>query len=200
MNETSTLKDLTKLQLVTKATLALELLKKNGKSIPEGMAFLSAHRLQHSGILYEVDTHLSATWFNEPANQSGFLTHFRHDLIIKDRTFQTLLENIPVAFDPNSPVCITEIELKAGFKENEITKARYIKPIAQRNPGQRTAHAIFTFKSKTTENQAIRFSLTIEGRKVFGRKLIQEPTHCLKCHSIGSNHMAADCPQELDAL
>ncbi|KAG1807483.1 uncharacterized protein BJ212DRAFT_1281884, partial [Suillus subaureus] len=68
----------------------------------------------------------------------------------------------------------------------------------QRNPGQCTAHTIFTFKTKTAANQAIRFSLTIEGRKVFGRKLIQEPTCCLKCHAIRGNHMAADCPQELD--
>lgn len=124
--------------------------------------------------------------------------HFGHDLIIKDRTYQTLLKNIPVVFDPNSPVCIAEIELKAGFKLDEITKARYIKPIARRTPGQRTAHAIFTFKSKNAANQAIRFGLTIEGRKVFGRKLIQEPTHCLKCHAIGGSHMAADCPQELN--
>lgn len=68
MNETSTLKDLTELQLVTKAMLALKLLKKNGKTIPEGMAFLSARRLKHGGVLYEVDTHLSAIWINEPAN------------------------------------------------------------------------------------------------------------------------------------
>ncbi|KAG2346984.1 hypothetical protein BDR05DRAFT_877294 [Suillus weaverae] len=110
--------------------LALELLEKNGKTLLEGMTFLSARRLQHSGVLYKVNSHLSATWINEPANHSSFLTHFGHDLVIKDQTYQTLLENIPVTFDPNSPVCVAEIELKAGLKPNEITKARYIKPIA----------------------------------------------------------------------
>ncbi|KAG2346983.1 hypothetical protein BDR05DRAFT_877374, partial [Suillus weaverae] len=53
-------------------------------------------------------------------------------------------------------------------------------------------------RTKTAANQAIRFGLTIEGRKVFGHKLIQEPIRCLKCHTIRGNHMAADCPQELD--
>jgi hypothetical protein len=53
-----------------------------------------------------------------------------------------------------------------------------------------------TFNPKEGANQAIKFGLTIEGKKVYGRKLIPEPTRCLKCHSFENTHMAAECPQE----
>ncbi|KAG2127209.1 hypothetical protein DEU56DRAFT_720344, partial [Suillus clintonianus] len=69
----------------------------------------------------------------------------------------------------------------------------------RRNPGQRTAHVIFTFSTKEGANQAIRFGLSVEGKKVYGRKLIQEPTRCLKCHSFDGGHVAANCPQEQDS-
>ncbi|KAG2742526.1 hypothetical protein P692DRAFT_201670406, partial [Suillus brevipes Sb2] len=63
---------------------------------------------------------------------------------------------------------------------------------------QRTAHVTLTLKSKNAANQIIRFGISIEGKKVYGRKLLPEPTRCLKCHVFNSGHIAADCPQEHD--
>ncbi|KIK37782.1 hypothetical protein CY34DRAFT_34822, partial [Suillus luteus UH-Slu-Lm8-n1] len=47
-------------------------------------------------------------------------------------------------------------------------------------------------------NQAIKFGLSIAGKKVYGRKLLPEPTRCLKCQSFDGNHVAAECPQTHD--
>ncbi|KAG1844474.1 hypothetical protein F4604DRAFT_1596142, partial [Suillus subluteus] len=93
---------------------------------------------------------------------------------------------------------IDDVEKKAGLKPKSICKARYIKPIARHNPGQRTAHAIFTFSTKEGANHTIKFGLAVAGKKVYGRKLIQEPTRCLKCQSFNSTHVAAKCLQEHD--
>ncbi|KAG1796594.1 uncharacterized protein BJ212DRAFT_1235519, partial [Suillus subaureus] len=60
------------------------------------------------------------------------------------------------------------------------------------------AHAIFTFNKREGANHAIKFGLLVDSKKVYGRKLIQEPTRCLKCHSFDSAHVAANCPQEQD--
>ncbi|KAG2153358.1 hypothetical protein DEU56DRAFT_726959 [Suillus clintonianus] len=195
----NTLRDLTEAQLVAKATLAIELMTKDDNNIPEGMVFLSARRLPHGGALYELNSAESARWFDNPANRSKFLEHFGIEVMIKDRSYHVIVENVPISFIPDNYAALAEVEKKAGLKPKAIIKARYIKPIARRNPGQRTAHVIFTFSAKEGANQAIRFGLSVEGKKVYGRKLIQEPTRCLKCHSYEGTHVAATCPQEHDS-
>ncbi|KAG2739811.1 hypothetical protein P692DRAFT_201661418, partial [Suillus brevipes Sb2] len=158
----------------------------------------SARRLPHGGILYELNSKSAAEWFNTPANRSNFLEHFASNVTIKERSFHVLMENVPVTFVPDNPAAIADIENKAGFKSRTISKARFIKPIARRQPNQRTAHTIITFSSKANANQAIKDGLVIAGKKVYGRKLLPEPTRCLKCHSFEGGHIAAECPQEND--
>jgi len=158
----------------------------------------SARHLPHGGILYEIESAESARWFEIPANRSKFLTKFGNDVTIKDRTYNIIVENVPVAYNPESPNINADIEKKGGLKQGAIVKAKWIKPIARRIPNQRTAHAIISLKSKESANQILRFGLSIEGKKVYGRKLLTEPTRCLKCHSFDGSHVAAECPQEHD--
>jgi gas vesicle protein len=197
----NSLKDLTEAQLVAKANMAIELITKgneDSEDTTKKIAFLSARRLPHGGILYELDSAESAQWFSNPANKSKFLEHFGVEVVIKERSFHVLVENIPISFVPDNHAAIDDVEKKAGLKPKTISRARYIKPIARRTPGQRTAHAIFTFSTKEAANQAIKFGLAVAGKKVYGRKLIQEPTRCLKCQSFDGAHVAAECPQEHD--
>ncbi|KAG2742527.1 hypothetical protein P692DRAFT_20673938, partial [Suillus brevipes Sb2] len=58
--EANDLKDLTEVQLVAKAELALELMSKAGIELPENIAILSARKLPHGGILYELNAATSA--------------------------------------------------------------------------------------------------------------------------------------------
>ncbi|KIK34520.1 hypothetical protein CY34DRAFT_17663 [Suillus luteus UH-Slu-Lm8-n1] len=162
------------------------------------LTFISARRLPHGGILYELNSKSSAEWFNTPANRSNFLEYFASNITIKDRSFHILMENVPISFVPENPAAIAEIENKAGFKPRSISKARYIKPAARRNPNQCTAQVIITLASKANANQAIFDGLVIAGKKVYGRKLLPVPTCCLKCHSFEGGHMAAECTQEHD--
>ncbi|KAG2055667.1 hypothetical protein BDR06DRAFT_824445, partial [Suillus hirtellus] len=159
----------------------------------------SARRLPHGGILYELNSKDSASWFDTPANRSSFLEYFASNVTIKERSFHVLMENVPISFTPDNPSAIDDIEKKAGFKARSIIKAKFIKPAHRRHPNQHTAHVVITFNLKTSANQAIKFGLAIAGKKVYGRKLLQEPTRCLKCHSFDGSHIAAECPQEHDA-
>ncbi|KAJ8584197.1 hypothetical protein M405DRAFT_698144, partial [Rhizopogon salebrosus TDB-379] len=117
---------------------------------------------------------------------------------IKDRSYNILVENAPITYTPSLHYANEDIEKKGGLKQGSITKAKWIKPIARCNQDQQTAHAILTLKSKECANQILRFGIPIEGKKVYGRKLLPEPTRCLKCHTFDGSHAAAECPQEHD--
>ncbi|KAF8800488.1 hypothetical protein BYT27DRAFT_7057547, partial [Phlegmacium glaucopus] len=55
-----------------------------------------------------------------------------------------------------------------------------------------TALAIFGFSTREGANQAIGQGLFVEGKKVWARKQLQEPSRCLKCQCFGE-HRAAKC-------
>jgi hypothetical protein len=61
-----------------------------------------------------------------------------------------------------------------------------VKPAHRRHEGQRVAHAIFGFTGPEAANTLIRNGAWVEGRKVYGRKLLAEPIRCLKCQEVGS--------------
>ncbi|KAG1907560.1 uncharacterized protein F5891DRAFT_913394, partial [Suillus fuscotomentosus] len=107
-----------------------------------------------------------------------------------------LMENVPITFVLDSPAAITNIENKASFKARTISKVRYIKPITRHQSNQQTAHVTITLSSKASANQAIKMSLVIVGKKVYGHKLLSEPTHFLKCYSFEGAHIVAKCTQE----
>ncbi|KAG2121947.1 hypothetical protein DEU56DRAFT_719367, partial [Suillus clintonianus] len=158
----------------------------------------SARKLPHGGILYELNSPAAAEWLTTPANRSSFLEHFGPEVIVKDRAYHLIVENVPISFNPLSPTALADTENKGGLKHNSIVKARFIKPPARRNPNQRTAHIALSLNSKTDANQAIRFGLSIEGKKVYARRLLAEPTRCLKCHTFDGGHIASECKQEHD--
>jgi hypothetical protein len=196
LQATNELKELTEVQLTTKAELTLKLMSKVGTTLPDNISFLSAKNVQNGGILYELNAPGSAKWINALANRSKFLNHFGTDIIIKEQVYQILLENIPISFNPNSKIALSEMECKGGLKQDNITKARYIKPIMRYNPNQRTAHIALILKTKTTANQIIHFKISVKGKKVYGHKLLPKPSRCLKCQTFNGRHIAADCPQE----
>ncbi|KAG1851878.1 hypothetical protein DFJ58DRAFT_746220 [Suillus subalutaceus] len=135
----NSLKDLTEAQLVAKATVAIKLITKDNEDnedMPKSLVFLSAQRLPHGGVLYKLDSAESTLWFNNPANKSKFLEHFGVEVVIKDRAYHVLIENVPISFVPDNHAAIDDVEKKAGLKPKSICKARYIKPLARRNPGQ----------------------------------------------------------------
>lgn len=58
------------------------------------------------------------------------------------------------------------------------------------------AHLSINVASALEANAIICSGIIIMGKRVFGRKLVQEPRCCYKCQGIGVAHIAANCPQE----
>ncbi|KAG1886671.1 hypothetical protein F4604DRAFT_1675544 [Suillus subluteus] len=118
----NTLKDLSESQLVAKATLALELMKEAGHATPDKISILSARKLPHGGIIYEMESATSAEWIATPANRSAFLEHFGPEVIVKDRAYHIIVENVPISFNPLAASSIADIEKKGGLKHNTISR------------------------------------------------------------------------------
>src|SRR5882724_11796776 len=82
-----------------------------------------------------------------------------------------------------------------GLPPESIDSTRRIKPTTRRSVGQCTTHFITKLCSPEAANQAIRDRLIIEGKQVWARRMKKEPRICLKCQSMRSNHLAAECDQ-----
>ncbi|KAG1867706.1 hypothetical protein F4604DRAFT_1584980 [Suillus subluteus] len=118
------------------------------------------------GVLYELNSVESAAWFNISANHSKFLDEFSIEVVIRERAYHIIVENVPINFIPEQLAALADIEKKAGLKPKSITKARYIKPISRCSPEQQTAHVILTLNTKEGANQVVKFRLLVAGKKV----------------------------------
>ena len=116
--------------------------------------------------------------------------------IVTERTFSLIVPRIPIIFDPSEEKHLREIEETNCLDKNAIRKAKWIKPIGRRRPGQTNAYAIFTLTSADSANALIRDGLNICGIKVRPTKQKQEPIQCMKCREWG--HFASECPSEKD--
>ena len=88
------------------------------------------------------------------------------------------------------------MERSNGLKPGEVLSARWIKPAHRRTEGQIVGHAILGFTQLTGANAVIRGGLIIVGKRVWARKLLQEPRRCLKCQKMGTSHIATECKQD----
>ncbi|KAG1787223.1 uncharacterized protein HD556DRAFT_1247151, partial [Suillus plorans] len=158
----------------------------------------SVRKLKRGGALFEVDGPDTKLWLNTPSNGKAFAQEFGGDTTIKDRTFQVIAEYVPISFNLESSSDLREIEERSNLSPGTIVKAKWLKPVARRNPGRRTAFCVIACASRKSANEVIRLGITIEGRKSAARKLLPEPTRCLKCQQLSSSHIAFNCPNKED--
>ncbi|KAF8584624.1 hypothetical protein K439DRAFT_1316163, partial [Ramaria rubella] len=151
--------------------------------------------LWNGGVLFEMDSAKSATWLNHPAIAQQFLEHFGTSSIIKLRTYPLIMEYVPLAFSPDVNASLREMEQQNNWPKGAVANARWIKPTARRHRDQHNAHIILNTSLIDTANIAIREGLIIKGKRVWARKLLQEPKHCLKCQDLNTSHIAAECRQ-----
>ena len=62
--------------------------------------FVSARRLNNSGVLLEMDSDMAASWISDASTREVFLSLFALDATVKDRAFSLVIQFIPLYFKP----------------------------------------------------------------------------------------------------
>ncbi|KAG1727207.1 hypothetical protein EDB19DRAFT_1833160 [Suillus lakei] len=190
--------NLSEAALVKRASQALITLHEKGFNVPENTDFTSVRKLPHGGALFEVNAVETKLCMDQHPAQWDSLCPRICNTTIKERTFQIIAEYVPTSFEPESSLALKEMEKCSRLNSNAIVRAKWLKPINRCNPSQRTGFCIIACVTREDTNKAIKQGLTIKGRKVSSRKLLPEPTCCLKCQQLTNAHITSNCPSKED--
>jgi hypothetical protein len=108
--------------LVTKANLALSVMKTSHDDTPKGIQFMSAKTLAKGDILFNMDLSESAKWLRKSGIRMEFMQGFGAMSEIKDREHSCIVENIPVDFHPSAESSLG-VETTNGLAPNSIMLA-----------------------------------------------------------------------------
>ncbi|TDL30110.1 hypothetical protein BD410DRAFT_698130, partial [Rickenella mellea] len=150
-------------------------------------------RLQRGGILYLTTSNNAARWLQQTEVRASFLRNYSSFASMRNRGHGVIVEYVPISYDPSSEQANQTVERVNGMKAGEILEARYLKDPKRRSAGQQMAFILMTIQAAEQANRIIREGIIVEGKKVYGRKNLQEPKRCLKCQTFRANHLAAHC-------
>jgi len=188
---TNGMADLTEKELVTKANLAIEMM--DSDDIPEGAIFVGVTKLRRGAALFQLNTKEAADWLCREDNVKAFLEQLGGTSILKMQHLNTVVEFVPITFNPDTPDALRDIERASGLPQGSIASTKYFKPAHRRTPQQQTAHTLFGFNTHESANLAIEHGIFVESKWVQVRKLQQELRRCVKCQQVGANHIVAEC-------
>ena len=191
-NPTASFKDLDEDVLVEKANVTLELMCTSDPTVPEVVLFISAKKTTHGQILYKVDSSQTADWLRSPDRSRAFISKFGSNVMLATKPFPILIEYVPICLDIDDPSSLRDIECKNALPTGTIKSARWIKPIERRSPQQRRAHLTIEMMKPGDVNHTIKEGLLILGPHCSARKLLPEPTCCMKCQSFEGSHFTRD--------
>ncbi|CAK5280785.1 unnamed protein product [Mycena citricolor] len=139
-----------------------------------------------------------ATWLREVETMTRFLEAFGGTVKHAERLHMVIVQFVPVSFDPESTDHTRFIESNNNLPPGALGHARYVKPRNRHDPNQRFAHVILGLRTRQQANRILQHGICIEGKKVYGRKLLNEPIRCMKCQLYNAGHIARNCPLEAD--
>jgi hypothetical protein len=172
---------LSKLELTTKAKLALDAIHLQDNPAPDGTHLVGAKKLAAGTIILDLNSMEAANWLRQPAVCAAFMQWFSATATFKDHEFRVLAEFIPVSFSLDAPGELQSIKSDSSAQEGGIIRVEWAKAPECRHALQRLAHLKLYFNSAEAANYAIRNGLYIAGKKVGARRMRQEPQRCAKC-------------------
>ena len=141
--------------------------------------------LRSGGLLLELDSAVAAEWMCNDANRASVLANIGSGASIKNRSYQVIVQFIPVQFDPNNDEMHRQFEEANDLQPNSVLKMEWIKPIKDRRESQWVAMARFYLKDAKSANIILSKGAYVFGRKVVPKKPSREPIRCLKCQLFG---------------
>ena len=177
---------------------AMELVCIDDPMVPEEAQFVSARKINHGQVLYEVNSSQTADWLCSSDGAKAFISKFRPNITLATKPFPVLIEYVPIRFNTDDPSHLRDIECKNALSTGTVKSTRWIKPIERRSPQQQRAHLTLEILKPGDANQAIREGLVILGPCCPVCKLLPEPIRCMKCQSFEGSHFARDCKRDDD--
>jgi hypothetical protein len=195
---------LTPKELILKANLALEkldtdmadVLQEDNNERPEDAKFVAARILKNGGILFEMESENGAEWLKNAEITKNFEKCFPGNVSVKGKTYQVVVQFLPVRLKNRLEELITGIEKENNLSAGSITSARWLRNPDNWGASQTKAHAILSVKYRTKANNIISNGVLIDGSRHEARKLEEDPKRCYKCQIIGAGHSAASCKSE----
>ena len=185
--------ELSEKQLVEKANMVLVLMAEGEERRPIEVRFVGANKERGSGgVTYELNSEEVAEWLRGRTTMLDFLMKMGSMADFKEQTYEVVIDWISTLLEIDQHNGWRAIKQVNGLESNMIKGMHWIKPTHLRTPGKRTVITIFKMATWEDENLIIERGLFIEGKKVWGRKQIQEPRRCLKCQCFGE-HKAIEC-------
>jgi hypothetical protein len=156
----------------------------------------SVIKSRSGGIIIETENDETANWLSDQNNQRQICDKIGSNAEFRNRTYNIIAFNVPLAMNPDNTDHRTEICEANNLDGSTIISAKWAKPVERRSPNQRTAHLFLTLNNADAANRTITNGLSICNKRCHVERTKRDPLRCLKCQ--GWNHLARDCPEEKD--
>ena len=151
----------------------------------------AATLLRNGGLLLELDSSEAAEWLKGDDIREDFLTNVGSGANIKNRTYQVIVQFVPIQFEPEDDRQLRDYENFNGLAPNSVLKAEWIKPVKDRKRNQRVATMRVYHRDAISANKILSEGASILGKRTVPKKPKKEPIRCLKCQNFG--HERRDC-------
>ena len=146
---------------------------------PQDTTIVEISKLRKGGFTVLFKHKEMVDWLQDSGVEFDFTSQLADDAMIIKRTYSILVPRVPLTFNPDDEKHLREVEECNEFPEGTIAKARWIKPINRRAPGQKSAHVIFAVKEVGIANVSIRDGIRVCGLRIYPSRLKHEPMQCM---------------------
>ena len=161
---------------------------------PVEVKLKSGTLLRNGGLLLELNSDEAANWLKSDEVLTSFLENVGSGASVKNRTYQVIVQFVPVSFDPEDDEHIRAYEEHNNIANGSIAKAEWIKPVKDRKTGQKVATLRVYHRDAESANTILKQGAYVFTKRVVPKRPHKEPIRCLHCHKFG--HERRDCKYE----
>jgi len=158
---------------------------------PTSVKLKSTTLLRNGGLLIELDTSEAAQWLKSVETIDKFLDGIGSGASIKNRTYQVIVQFVPVRFDPTDDAQVRTYEEHNNIPQNSVLKAEWIKPVNERRTGQKVATMRVYHRDADSANTILKHGAYVFNKRVEPKRPRKEPIRCLRCQRFG--HERREC-------
>lgn len=162
---------------------------------PDEVKLKSGVLLRNGGLLLELNSSEAANWLRSGGVTSSFLDNLGSGASIKNRTYQVIVQFVPVTFDPTNDDHVRGFEENNNIAIGSIAKMDWIKPKKDRKEGQKVATLRVYHQDAESANVILKQGAYVFDKRVEPRRPHKEPIRCLRCHKFG--HERRNCSYQI---